>query len=104
MYAIVKTGGKQYKVAPGDTLKVEKLALDEGQLVEFNDVLMVSDSKDQVTLGQPFVAGAKVTAEVVRHGRHKKVKILKFKRRKHHMKRMGHRQDFTEVTIKEIPA
>lgn len=104
MYAIVKTGGKQYKVAPGDIIKLEKLAGEEGQAVEFNEILMVSDDNDQVTVGKPFVAGAKVTAEVVEHGRLKKVKILKFKRRKHHMKRMGHRQSYTAVKIKEIAA
>ena len=104
MYAIVKTGGKQYKVAPGDIIKLEKLSGDEGQSIEFNEILMVSDDKDQVKIGKPFVEGAKVTAEVVEHGRLKKVEILKFKRRKQYMKRMGHRQSFTAVKITEIAA
>ncbi len=101
MYAVIKTGGKQYKVIPGQTLKVEKLPVEEGQAVDFDDVLLLADGAN-VTVGTPFVANAKVKAEVVSHGRGKKVKILKFKRRKHHMKRQGHRQDFTEVKITEI--
>lgn len=101
MYAVIKTGGKQYKVVPGQTLKVEKLAVEEGQAIDFEEVLLVANGAD-VKVGTPFIEKATVKAEVVSHGRGKKVKILKFKRRKHHMKRQGHRQDFTEVKITEI--
>ncbi len=100
MYAIIKTGGKQYKVSEGDLLQVETLAANEGESVEFDQVLMVVNG-DKAQVGSP-ITGTKVTAEVVTHGRHKKVKILKFKRRKHHMKRMGHRQNFTQVKITKI--
>lgn len=101
MYAIIKTGGKQYRVAEGQTLKVEKLALEPGNSVDFNEVLMVSNG-DQIEIGSPCVANAAVSAEVVEHGRDKKINILKFKRRKHHMKRAGHRQDFTRIKITKI--
>lgn len=101
MYAIIKTGGKQYKVAEGDVIKLESLEAEAGNNVEFDQVLMVANG-EAMQVGTPVVAGAKVTAEVVSHGRHKKVKILKFKRRKHHMKRMGHRQNYTEVKITKI--
>ncbi|TBR40802.1 50S ribosomal protein L21 [Marinomonas agarivorans] len=101
MFAVIKTGGKQYRVQEGQTLKVEKLAVDEGKKVNFDEVLLVS-SGDDVKVGAPFVKGAKVTAEVVSHGRGDKVKILKFRRRKHSMKRMGHRQWFTEVKVTAI--
>ncbi len=101
MYAVVKTGGKQYRVAEGDTLRVEKLEVDEGAAVEFGQVLMIADG-DRVTLGAPFVEGGKVSATVKRHGRADKVKILKFRRRKHHLKRQGHRQWFTELKVTGI--
>ncbi|MFD1382593.1 50S ribosomal protein L21 [Rhodanobacter aciditrophus] len=101
MFAVIKTGGKQYRVQEGQTLKVEKLAVEAGNAVEFNDVLLVSNG-DDVKVGAPVVEGAKVTAEVVAHGRGDKVKILKFRRRKHSMKRQGHRQWFTEVKITGI--
>ncbi|ADZ89592.1 50S ribosomal protein L21 [Marinomonas mediterranea] len=101
MFAVIKTGGKQYRVQEGQTLKVEKLAIEAGEAVEFNDVLLVSNG-DDVKVGAPVVEGVKVTAEVVSHGRGDKVKILKFRRRKHSMKRMGHRQWFTEVKITGI--
>ncbi|MEO9654322.1 MAG: 50S ribosomal protein L21 [Marinomonas sp.] len=101
MFAVIKTGGKQYRVEEGQTLKVEKLAVEEGGVIEFNDVLLVSNG-DDVKVGAPVVEGAKVTAEVVSHGRGDKVKILKFRRRKHSMKRMGHRQWFTEVKVTGI--
>ncbi|GAB4356593.1 MAG: 50S ribosomal protein L21 [Gammaproteobacteria bacterium] len=103
MYAVIKTGGKQYRVSEGDVLRVEKLPADEGAVVEFDQVLLVSDG-DNTTVGAPLVAGSKVTASVKSHGRGKKVKIIKFKRRKHHMKRMGHRQAYTEVEITGIQA
>ena len=101
MYAIVKTGGKQYKVSAGDVLRVEKLDAEEGQSIALEDVLMVADG-DAITVGKPFVEGAVVSADVSAHGRGQKVKIVKFKRRKHHQKQMGHRQSFTELTITDI--
>ena len=101
MYAVVVTGGKQYRVEEGQTLKVEKLEVATGENVELEKVLLIGNG-DDVKIGAPVVEGAKVTAEIVNHGRHKKVKILKFKRRKHHMKQMGHRQWFTELKITSI--
>lgn len=101
MYAVVVTGGKQYRVEEGQTLKVEKLEVATGEKLELERVLMIGNG-DDVKIGAPVVEGAKVTAEVVDHGRHKKVKIMKFKRRKHHMKQMGHRQWFTEIKITSI--
>ncbi len=103
MYAVIVTGGKQYRVAPGDTLKVEKLDVAEGDAVEFDRVLMVADG-DAVKIGSPYVAGGKVSATVKAQGRHKKVHIVKFRRRKHHMKQQGHRQYFTEVQITGVSA
>ncbi|MCO4786940.1 50S ribosomal protein L21 [Marinomonas gallaica] len=101
MFAVIKTGGKQYRVQEGQTLKVEKLAVEAGSAIDFNEVLLVSNG-DDVKVGAPVVEGVKVTAEVVAHGRGDKVKILKFRRRKHSMKRQGHRQWFTEVKITGI--
>ena len=101
MYAVIKTGGKQYKVSQGDTVKVEKLPADAGAEVEITDVLMLVDG-DKVAVGAPLVAGAKVSAKVMSHGRGDKVRIIKFRRRKHHMKRMGHRQWYTAVKITGI--
>jgi large subunit ribosomal protein L21 len=103
MYAVILTGGKQYKVSEGQVLRVEKLVVDEGATIEFDQVLMVGQEGD-MQVGAPYVEGAKVAAEVVAQGRAKKIKIIKFKRRKHHMKRMGHRQSFTEVKITGINA
>ena len=101
MYAVIKTGGKQYRVAKGDKLKVEKLPVETGGSIDINDVLMIGDG-DKVTIGSPVVENGKVTATVVSHGRHKKVEIVKFHRRKHHQKRTGHRQDYTEIEITGI--
>ena len=103
MYAVIKTGGKQYKVSEGATLKVEKIAADEGANIELDQVLMVVDG-DKVTVGAPLVAGGKVTATIQSHGRGKKVEIVKFRRRKHHRKQMGHRQSYTELKITGIQA
>ncbi len=103
MYAVIQTGGKQYRVAEGDTLKIEKIVADTGATVELDKVLMIADG-DNVRVGQPFIEGGKITATVNAHGRGKKVMILKFRRRKHHMKRQGHRQWFTELTITGISA
>ncbi len=101
MYAVIQTGGKQYRVEEGATLKIEKLEAGVDENVEFDKVLMVQ-SGESVTIGQPFIDGGKVTATVESQGRHKKVKIIKFRRRKHHMKQMGHRQYYTEVRITGI--
>ncbi|NBC48003.1 MAG: 50S ribosomal protein L21 [Gammaproteobacteria bacterium] len=103
MYAIIETGGKQYRVAEGDLLTVEKLDVDEGASLDIPRVLMLADG-DSVQLGKPYVEGAKVTAEVTNHGKHDKVNIIKFKRRKHHLKRQGHRQPFTQLKITGIGA
>ena len=103
MYAVIKTGGKQYRVEEGDLLKVEKIESATGEAVEFDQVLLVADG-DKVTLCHSLVDGAKVTAEVVEQGRHKKIRIVKFRRRKHHRKQQGHRQWFTEVKITGIKA
>ena len=103
MYAVVKTGGKQYKVAPGQKLKVEQIPADVGAEVIIDQVLMVGDG-ESVRLGQPTVAGATVTATVVAHGRGEKVKIFKMRRRKHYQKNQGHRQNYTEIRIDGISA
>ena len=103
MYAVIQTGGKQYRVAEGDTLKVEKIAAEEGASVELEKVLMIADG-ETVTVGKPYVEGGKVTATVTSHGRGEKIKIIKFRRRKHHMKRQGHRQWFTELKVTGINA
>lgn len=102
MYAVIETGGKQYKVAQGDVIKVEKLDGAEGDAVEFDKVLLISDGGDKTLMGTPFVDGGKVTATVKAQGRSRKVEIIKFRRRKHHMKRQGHRQMFTELEITGI--
>ncbi len=103
MYALIQTGGKQYRVSEGSILKVEKLGADEGASVELDKVLMIADG-DDLTVGKPYVEGGKVTATVKAHGRGKKVDIIKFKRRKHHMKRQGHRQWYTEIEVTGISA
>lgn len=101
MYAVIKSGGKQHRVKEGQVVRLEKIEAETGSTIDFEDVLMVADG-DNVTLGTPVVSGAVVSGEVVNHGRAKKVNIIKFKRRKHHMKRQGHRQWFTEVKINGI--
>lgn len=103
MYAVIESGGKQHRVVEGETLKLEKIEAATGDSVEFDKVLMIGGGED-VKIGTPVVAGGKVTAEVVAHGRHKKVKIVKFNRRKHYRKETGHRQWFTEVKITGITA
>ena len=102
MYAVIESGGKQHRVVEGETLKLEKIEVATGETVEFDKVLMVSGAT--IKIGTPLVAGGKVTAEVVAHGRHKKVKIVKFNRRKHYRRETGHRQWFTEVKITGISA
>ena len=103
MYAIIMTGGKQYRVSQGDKLRVEKLDVAEGDNIELDQVLMVVDG-DNIKIGAPVLDGGKVTAQVKTHGRGDKVEIIKFRRRKHHMKRQGHRQAFTELEITGISA
>jgi large subunit ribosomal protein L21 len=101
MYAVVSTGGKQYKVAQGDVFRVEKLDAEAGASVELDKVLMIADG-DKINIGTPLVSGGKVTAVVKAHGRDSKVEIMKFRRRKHHQKRTGHRQSYTEIEITGI--
>jgi len=101
MYAVIKTGGKQYRVKEGDILKIEELVAEVGSSVDFVEVLMVANGEN-ITCGTPFIKNAVVVAEVLEHARHKKVKIIKFRRRKHHMKQMGHRQNYTQVKITAI--
>jgi large subunit ribosomal protein L21 len=102
MYAVVKTGGKQYKVAPGEKLKIERIPADIGTEVTLDQVLMIVGEGDSVRLGQPIVSGAAVKATVVSQGRGEKVKIFKMRRRKHYQKHQGHRQNYTELRIDSI--
>jgi large subunit ribosomal protein L21 len=101
MYAVITSGGKQNRVVEGQTLKLEKLEIEVGSTVDFDQVLMIGNG-DDIKVGKPLLKGGKVTASVVSQGRHDKVHIIKFRRRKHHMKQMGHRQYFTEVKITGI--
>ena len=101
MYAVIKTGGKQYKVATGEQLKIESLNVEAGAQVSFDEVLMIANG-DAITVGAPLVAGGQVKAEVVANGRGDKIRIIKHRRRKHYHKEQGHRQNFTEVKITEI--
>lgn|SRR5690606_26822942 len=101
MYAVIASGGKQHRVEEGEVLRLEKIEFATGETVKFDQVLMVADG-DNIKIGAPLVDGAQVTAEVVSHGRADKVKIIKFRRRKHSMKRQGHRQWYTEVKITGI--
>lgn len=103
MYAVIESGGKQHRVTEGETLKLEKIEVPTGETVDFDRVLMIG-GQDDVLIGTPLVDGAKVTAEVLAHGRLGKVKIVKFNRRKHHRKETGHRQWYTEVKITGISA
>ena len=103
MYAVIKSGGKQHRVVEGELLKVELLDIAPGETITLEDVLMVVNGSD-IKIGTPIVAGAKVQAEVVSHGRHDKVRIVKFRRRKHYRKQAGHRQYFTELKITAISA
>jgi len=101
MYAVIRSGGKQHRVEEGERIKLEKIEAATGDIVEFDQVLMVGAGSD-VKIGAPVVAGGKVTAEVVSHGRHDKIRIVKFNRRKHYRKETGHRQWYTEVKITAI--
>jgi len=101
VYAVIKNGGKQYKVAPGEKLRVELMPADVGARVDLGPVLLVGDG-ETIRLGQPTVVGAMVKATVIAHGRADKVQIFKMRRRKHHQKHQGHRQGFTELKIEAI--
>lgn len=98
MYAVVKTGGKQYRVSAGEKLKVEQIPADIGAEITLGEVLLLANGED-LTLGAPFISGAAVTAKVVSHGRGEKVRIFKMRRRKHYRKSQGHRQNYTEIEI-----
>ena len=103
MYAVIKTGGKQYRVEPGAKLRVETLEAEAGASIQLDQVLMIGDG-DKVAVGTPLLAGASVKATVVSHGRGEKIRIFKMRRRKHYQKRMGHRQNYTELLIDSISA
>ena len=103
MYAVIKTGGKQYRVANGEKLKVEQIPADIGQEIVLDQVLMVGEGVD-VKVGAPLVVGATVTVKVISHGRADKVKIFNLRRRKHYQKHQGHRQNYTEIEISAINA
>ncbi|HZX71025.1 MAG TPA: 50S ribosomal protein L21 [Rhodanobacter sp.] len=102
-YAVIKTGGKQYRVQQGDVLRVELLTADEGATVSFDQVLLVGTG-ETITVGAPVVEGATVSATVRQHGRADKIRIIKFRRRKHYKRQQGHRQHFTEIEITGINA
>lgn len=104
MYAILNTGGKQYKVSVGEILKVEKLAADVDTTVEFSEVLAVANDEGKLTIGTPIVEGAKITAKVIGHGKAKKIVVFKFKAKKDFRKKQGHRQAFTKILIESIEA
>ncbi len=101
MYAVIKTGGKQYKVSAGDKIKVEQIPADIGADIQIDQVLAVG-SGDQISIGAPLVGGATVSATVLSQGRHKKVRIFKMRRRKHYQRHQGHRQNYTELFIAQI--
>ena len=103
MYAVIKTGGKQYRVSVGEKIKVELLAVDVGQEVVIDQVLAVGEG-EAIKVGAPTLSGAAVKATVLAHGKHDKVRIFKMRRRKHYQKRQGHRQQFTELQIASIAA
>lgn len=101
MYAVVQTGGKQYRLGVGDNVRVEKLAGELGEVVELPQVLMIGDG-EKVSIGDPVIAGASVKAEIVSHGRDKKIRVFKMKRRKKYRRTQGHRQSFTQLRVTEI--
>jgi large subunit ribosomal protein L21 len=102
MYAVFQTGGKQFRAEPGVRLRIPTLDVEPGDVVTFDHVLLASDGDDNVQVGTPIVDGASVKAEVVRHGRGKKIIVFKRKRRKGYRRKQGHRQDFTEIRIDEV--
>jgi large subunit ribosomal protein L21 len=101
MYAVIKTGGKQYRVTTGEKIKIEQIPADVGSQITLDQVLMVGEG-ESVKVGNPLVSGAKVTATVVSHGRGTKVRIFKMRRRKHYQKTQGHRQNYTEIRVDSI--
>ncbi|MCX7115780.1 MAG: 50S ribosomal protein L21 [Gammaproteobacteria bacterium] len=101
MYAVIQTGGKQYRIKEGDRLKIETLSHEVGEEINFDQVLLIGEG-ESVVCGTPYVANAIVKATVLEQGRHKKIRIIKFRRRKHHMKKMGHRQNYTQIEILSI--
>ncbi len=103
MYAVILSGGKQYRVQEGDTLKLESLPEEVGETVNFDKILMVGEG-DMSQVGRPYLTDCQVSGTVVSQGRHKKIRIIKFRRRKHHEKWQGHRQNYTEVKITQIQA
>ncbi|MDA8224438.1 MAG: 50S ribosomal protein L21 [Betaproteobacteria bacterium] len=103
MYAVIKTGGKQYRISAGEKLKIEQITADVGSEIVLDQVFMLADGEN-VKVGTPLVDGAKVTATVIAHGRHDKVRIFKMRRRKHYQKHQGHRQNYTEIRIDGISA
>jgi len=103
MYAVIKTGGKQYRVEEGQTIRVEKLDAEQGSSIDLDEVLMVANG-DDIKIGAPFVENGKVSVDIVEHGRGEKVRIIKFNRRKHFRKQMGHRQSYTAIKITGISA
>ena len=103
MFAVINTGGKQYRVSEGTVLRIEKLSADAGAAVEFGEVLLIGQG-DRFQVGKPFVAGAKVTATVQSHGKSDKVRVVKFRRRKHYLRQKTHRQPYTEIKITAIVA
>ena len=103
MYAVIKTGGKQYRIKVGETLKVEQLEVESGSELIIDQVLMIADG-DKISVGTPLVNGAKVSATVLGQGRHDKIRIFKMRRREHYQKHQGHRQNYTEIQITGISA
>lgn len=102
MFAVIETGGKQYKVKPGQRLRVETLAGEAGDSISFDKVLLIASGDSDVAVGAPYLDGKTVSATIAEHGRHKKIHVIKFRRRKHSMKQQGHRQNYTEVVIGTI--
>ena len=101
MYAVIKSGGKQFRVKTGDVLKLETLPEAVGETVQFKEVVAIGEGAS-LTVGKPFVEGSNVLGKVLSHGRHKKIRIIKFRRRKHYMKTQGHRQNYTQVEITQV--
>lgn len=101
MYAVIQSGGKQHRVSEGQVVRLEKIEAETGAEINFDKILLVGEGAE-LALGEPYLEGAKVSGEIVEHGRGKKVKVVKFRRRKHHRKQMGHRQWFTDVRITGI--
>lgn len=104
MFAVIKTGGKQYLVSPGDKIKIEKIDASEEKEVVFDEVLLIADNKEEIKIGAPFIKGAKVKAKVLAQNKAKKIIIFKYKPKKRYKKKMGHRQPYTEVEIMSISA